>query len=127
MLSIKKFLIKILSFFTITQLLSTTAVYPTAEGWYSDYIDVANLENYNLIYVRVVVYGTCVILVFPRLSGMDMYSQYFSEAFYASGTWTYGRMRVDVDWSTNQIGLAAINGSTSSMYLSGVWGTNKLL
>lgn len=125
MISIKKLLTKILSYFKIVSLYSAN-IYPINTGWMPTYITIPNLGQYNTIYVRVSVYGTVLVLTFPRFDNAPTYTQYFDDAYLASGVWTFSRLRVDVDWQNNRVGVSAINGATDQMYIYGIWGTNKI-
>lgn len=127
MINIKKLLTKILSYTRVDALYAPASeLHPTEEGWYPGYTSVANLENYNLIYVRVHVYGVYRLIAFPRLPGATSYSQTVTDAFNSGGNWTYGRMLVEVDWDSNEIGISTVNGAMSEMGVTNVWGTNKL-
>ena len=125
MLNVKKLLTKILSRVSIVQILDSTTRRPTTTGWNPAYISVPNLGDYDVIYVRCLVYGRIDFLTFLRATSTDSYSLTATDAWYANGTWTYGRMLVQCDWGNDRIGLSVINGENSQMGIQGVWGTNK--
>lgn len=125
MLNVKKLLTKILNRTAITQILASTTRRPTTTGWNPAYISVPNLGDYDVIYVRCIVYGRIEFLTFLRASGATSYSLNCTEAFYDGGTWVYGRMLVQCDWGNDRIGLSTVNGDRTQMGIQGVWGTNK--
>ena len=125
MITLKKMLIKCLAHFRIDTLLAPSEeIHPTEEGWSPDYVSVPNLENYSMVYVRVHVYGVYAVIPCPNTG--DAYSQTITDAYNSGGTWTYGRMLLEVDFDNNQIGLSTVNGSMSEMGITHVWGTGKL-
>lgn len=129
MLDIKKLLTKILSYFTIVRLDNDAKIYPTVTGWSPSYTTISNLNKYNMIYLRVFVKGTGILMFFPRIDNANYYTQYFDDAYWNGSAWTFGRMLIQVDWANNRIGLSIINGAIADkdMYVQGVWGTNRVL
>ena len=124
-IGIKKLFTAIVSRTAIVQILDSTTRRPTATGWNPAYISVPNLGDYDVIYVRCIVYGRIEFLTFLRASGATSYSLTCTEAINDGGTWVYGRMLVQCDWGNNRIGLSAVNGDRTQMGIQGVWGTNK--
>lgn len=108
---------------------TTQKIYPQRTGWEPDYTNIPNLGQYNLIYVRVAVQGSVIVLTFPRFDNMTVLTQYFDDVAYVGSTASYARLRVDIDWANNRVGTSLINGTLSNQdcYIYGIWGTNKVI
>lgn len=127
MISLKKVLVKLLNRARIDGYVLNSEFNPIVTGWDTgsstvDYSDV--LPYYRTVYVLCHVYGVRQMLTFVRGddSTETLQSQWISD--YYSGT--YGRMRVDVRWSTGYIGISAIDGATDQMGILGVWFANHV-
>ena len=117
MLDIKRLLTKLLVRVDVPHQLNATEVKPSSTGWNWTYKTVPDIADYNMIGVRFMIKTTADIpidqmLIFPRYIG-----NWAQSITWHNGS-TYVRGRVFVNWSTNQIGVALINGNVSSAYCS---------
>lgn len=115
MLDIKRLLTKLLVKADVPHQLNATEVKPSATGWNWTYKTVGAIANYNLVGVRFMIRSGSdnyvdQMLIFPRYIG-----NWAQSITWHNGS-TYVRGRVIVNWSTNQIGVALINGNINNAY-----------
>ena len=115
MLDIKKLLTKLLVKADVPKQLNATIVKPSSTGWERTYKTVSAMADYNMIGVR-----------FQICSAADNYIDQLLIFYRQIGNWTqsitwnngstYVRGLVTVDWDTNEVGVALINGNINSAF-----------
>lgn len=115
MLDIKRLLTKLLVKADVPKQLNATIVKPSSTGWDWTYKTVPAIADYNMIGVRFMIRSDSdsyidQMLIFPRPIG-----NWTQSITWHNGS-TYVRGRVFVNWSTNQIGVALINGDINNAY-----------
>ena len=115
MLDIKKLLTKLLVKADVPKQLNATIVKPSSTGWERTYKTVPAIADYNMIGVR-----------FQICSAADNYIDQLLIFYRQIGNWTqsitwnngstYVRGLVTVDWDTNEVGVALINGNINSAF-----------
>ena len=115
MLDIKKLLTKLLVKADVPKQLNATIVKPSSAGWERTYKTVSAMADYNMIGVR-----------FQISSAADNYIDQLLIFYRQIGNWTqsitwnngstYVRGLVTVDWDTNEVGVALINGNINSAF-----------
>ena len=115
MLDIKKLLTKLLVKADVPKQLNATIVKPSSTGWERTYKTVSAMADYNMIGVR-----------FQICSAADNYIDQLLIFYRQIGNWTqsvtwndgstYVRGLVTVNWDTNQVGVALINGNINSAF-----------
>ena len=115
MLDIKKLLTKLLVKADVPKQLNATIVKPPSAGWERTYKTVSAMADYNMIGVR-----------FQISSAADNYIDQLLIFYRQIGNWTqsvtwnngstYVRGLVTVNWDTNQVGVALINGNINNAY-----------
>ena len=115
MLDIKKLLTKLLVKADVPKQLNATIVKPSSTGWERTYKTVSAMADYNMIGVR-----------FQICSAADNYIDQLLIFYRQIGNWTqsitwnngstYVRGLVTVNWDTNQVGVALINGDINNAF-----------
>ena len=115
MLDIKKLLTKLLVKADVPKQLNATIVKPPSAGWERTYKTVSAMADYNMIGVR-----------FQISSAADNYIDQLLIFYRQIGNWTqsmawnngstYVRGLVTVNWDTNQVGVALINGDINNAF-----------
>ena len=115
MLDIKKLLTKLLVKADVPKQLNATIVKPPSAGWERTYKTVSAMADYNMIGVR-----------FQISSAADNYIDQLLIFYRQIGNWTqsvtwnngstYVRGLVTVDWDTNEVGVALINGDINNAF-----------
>lgn len=115
MLDVKKLLSKLLVKADVPHQLNATTVKPPSTGWERTYKTVPEMADYNMIGVRFQISSTAdnyidQMLIFPRPIGN----------WTQSITWNNGsiyvRGLVTLNWDTNQVGVALINGDINNAF-----------
>ena len=117
MLNLKKLLTKLSTKADVPKHLDASIVKPRATGWSPTYKTVSAMANYNMIGVRLMIQivGDIPVdqmLIFPRHIGN--WTQ--SITWYSNVNNVYVRARVTVEWDTNRVGVALINGDVNRYY-----------
>ena len=115
MLDIKKLLTKLLVKADVPKQLNATIVKPSSTGWERTYKTVSAMADYNMIGVRFQICSTAdnyidQLLIFYRQIG-----NWTQSVTWNNGS-TYVRGLVTVDWDTNEVGVALINGNINSAF-----------
>ena len=115
MLDIKKLLTKLLVKADVPKQLNATIVKPSSTGWERTYKTVSAMADYNMIGVRFMISSSSdnyidQMLIFPRTIG-----NWTQSITWNSGS-TYVRGLVTVNWDTNQVVVALINGNINSAF-----------
>ena len=115
MLDIKKLLTKLLVKADVPKQLNATIVKPSSTGWERTYKTVSAMADYNMIGVR-----------FQISSAADNYIDQLLIFYRQIGNWTqsvtwnngstYVRGLVTVNWDTNEVGVALINGDINNAF-----------
>lgn len=114
-IDIKKLLTKLLVKVDVPKQLDATTVKPPSSGWEQTYKTVSAIADYNMIGVRFMISSRSdnyidQMLIFPRPIGN----------WTQSITWNNGsiyvRGLVTLNWDTNQVGVALINGDINNAY-----------
>ena len=115
MLDIKKLLTKLLVKADVPKQLNATIVKPSSTGWERTYKTVSAMADYNMIGVR-----------FQICSAADNYIDQLLIFYRQIGNWTqsvtwnngstYVRGLVTVNWDTNEVGVALINGDINNAF-----------
>lgn len=115
MLDIKRLLTKLLVKADVPKQLNATIVKPSSSGWERTYKTVSAIADYNMIGVR-----------FQISSAADNYVDQLLIFYRQIGNWTqsitwnngstYVRGLVTVNWDTNQVGVALINGDINNAF-----------
>ena len=117
MLNLKKLLARLSTKADVPKLLDASVVKPRATGLSPTYKTVSAIADYNMIGVRFMIHTVGDIpvdqmLIFPRHVGN--WTQ--SITWYSNSAGVYVRGRVTVEWDTNRVGVALINGDVSRYY-----------
>ena len=115
MLDIKRLLTKLLVKADVPKQLNATIVKPSSTGWERTYKTVPAIADYNMIGVRFQICSTAdnyidQLLIFYRQIG-----NWTQSITWNNGS-TYVRGLVTVDWDTNEVGVALINGNINSAF-----------
>ena len=115
MLDIKRLLTKLLVKADVPKQLNATIVKPSSTGWERTYKTVSAMADYNMIGVR-----------FQISSAADNYIDQLLIFYRQIGNWTqsvtwnngstYVRGLVTVNWDTNEVGVALINGDINNAF-----------
>ncbi len=115
MLDIKRLLTKLLVKADVPKQLNATIVKPSSSGWERTYKTVSAIADYNMIGVR-----------FQISSAADNYVDQLLIFYRQIGNWTqsitwnngstYVRGLVTVNWDTNEVGVALINGDINNAF-----------
>lgn len=114
-IDIKKLLTKLLVKADVPKQLDATTVKPPSSGWERTYKTVSAIADYNMIGVRFMISSSSdnyidQMLIFPRPIG-----NWTQSITWNNGS-TYVRGLVTVNWDTNQVGVALINGDINNAY-----------
>ena len=114
-IDIKKLLTKLLVKVDVPKQLDVTIVKPPSSGWERTYKTVSDIADYNMIGVRFQICSTAdnyidQLLIFYRQIG-----NWTQSITWNNGS-TYVRGLVTVNWDTNQVGVALINGDINNAY-----------
>ena len=114
-IDIKKLLTKLLVKADVPKQLDATTVKPPSGGWERTYKTVSAIADYNMIGVRFMISSSSdnyidQMLIFPRPIG-----NWTQSITWNNGS-TYVRGLVTVNWDTNQVGVALINGDINNAY-----------
>lgn len=114
-IDIKKLLTKLLVKADVPKQLDATTVKPPSSGWERTYKTVSAIADYNMIGVRFMISSDSdnyidQMLIFPRPIG-----NWTQSITWNNGS-TYVRGLVTVNWDTNQVGVALINGDINNAY-----------
>ena len=114
-IDIKKLLTKLLVKADVPKQLDATTVKPPSSGWERTYKTVSAIADYNMIGVRFMISSSSdnyidQMLIFPRPIG-----NWTQSITWNNGS-TYVRGLVTVDWDTNEVGVALINGNINSAF-----------
>ena len=115
MLDIKRLLTKLLVKADVPKQLNATVVKPPSTGWDRTYKTVSAIADYNMIGVRFQISSTAdnyidQLLIFYRQIG-----NWTQSITWNNGS-TYVRGLVSVNWDTNQVGVALINGDINNAF-----------
>ena len=115
MLDIKRLLTKLLVKADVPKQLNATIVKPSSSGWERTYKTVSAIADYNMIGVRFMISSNSdnyidQMLIFPRPIG-----NWTQSITWNNGS-TYVRGLVTVNWDTNQVGVALINGDINNAF-----------
>ena len=115
MLDIKKLLTKLLVKADVPKQLNATIVKPSSTGWERTYKTVSAMADYNMIGVRFQICSTAdnyidQLLIFYRQIG-----NWTQSVTWNNGS-TYVRGLVTVNWDTNEVGVALINGDINNAF-----------
>ena len=115
MLDIKKLLTKLLVKADVPKQLNATIVKPSSTGWERTYKTVPAIADYNMIGVRFQICSTAdnyidQLLIFYRQIG-----NWTQSVTWNNGS-TYVRGLVTVNWDTNEVGVALINGDINNAF-----------
>ena len=114
-IDIKKLLTKLLVKVDVPKQLDVTIVKPPSSGWERTYKTVSDIADYNMIGVRFQICSTAdnyidQLLIFYRQIG-----NWTQSITWNNGS-TYVRGLVTVNWDTNQVGVALINGDINNAF-----------
>ena len=114
-IDIKKLLTKLLVKADVPKQLDATTVKPPSTGWERTYKTVSAIADYNMIGVRFIISSGSdnyidQMLIFPRPIG-----NWTQSITWNNGS-TYVRGLVTLNWDTNQVGVALINGDINNAY-----------
>ena len=115
MLDIKRLFTKLLVKADVPKQLDVTIVKPPSSGWERTYKTVSDIADYNMIGVRFQICSTAdnyidQLLIFYRQIG-----NWTQSITWNNGS-TYVRGLVTVNWDTNQVGVALINGDINNAF-----------
>ena len=114
-IDIKKLLTKLLVKVDVPKQLDVTIVKPPSSGWERTYKTVSDIADYNMIGVRFQICSTAdnyidQLLIFYRQIG-----NWTQSITWNNGS-TYVRGLVTLNWDTNQVGVALINGDINNAF-----------
>lgn len=114
-IDIKKLLTKLLVKADVPKQLDVTIVKPPSSGWERTYKTVSAIADYNMIGVRFQICSTednyiDQLLIFYRQIG-----NWTQSVTWNNGS-TYVRGLVTLNWDTNQVGVALINGDINNAF-----------
>lgn len=114
-IDVKKLLSKLLVKADVPKQLNATTVKPPSTGWERTYKTVSEMADYNMIGVRFQICSTAdnyidQLLIFYRQIGNWTQSMAWNNGS------TYVRGLVTVNWDTNQVGVALINGDINNAF-----------
>ena len=114
-IDVKKLLSKLLVKADVPKQLNATTVKPSSTGWERTYKTVPEMADYNMIGVRFQICSTAdnyidQLLIFYRQIG-----NWTQSITWNNGS-TYVRGLVTVNWDTNQVGVALINGDINNAF-----------
>ena len=115
MLDIKKLLTKLLVKADVPKQLNATIVKPSSTGWERTYKTVSAMADYNMIGVRVQISSTADNYVDQLLIFYRQIGNWTQSVTWNNGS-TYVRGLVTVNWDTNQVGVALINGDINNAF-----------
>ena len=115
MLDIKRLLTKLLVKADVPKQLDATTVKPSSTGWERTYKTVSDIADYNMIGVRFQICSTADNYVDQLLIFYRQIGNWTQSVTWNNGS-TYVRGLVTVNWNTNQVGVALINGDINNAF-----------
>lgn len=115
MLDIKRLLTKLLVKADVPHQLNATTVKPPSAGWERTYKTVSAMADYNMIGVRFQISSTADNYVDQLLIFYRQIGNWTQSITWNNGS-TYVRGLVTVNWDTNQVGVALINGDINNAF-----------
>lgn len=114
-IDIKKLLTKLLVKADVPKQLDATIVKPSSAGWYRTYKTVSAIADYNMIGVRFQICSTADNYVDQLLIFYRQIGNWTQSVTWNNGS-TYVRGLVTLNWDTNQVGVALINGDINNAF-----------
>ena len=114
-IDIKKLLTKLLVKADVPKQLDSTVVKPPSAGWERTYKTVSAIADYNMIGVRFQICSTAENYIDQLLIFYRQIGNWTQSITWNNGS-TYVRGLVTVNWDTNQVGVALINGDINNAF-----------
>lgn len=114
-IDIKKLLTKLLVKADVPKQLDATIVKPSSAGWDRTYKTVSAIADYNMIGVRFQICSTADTYVDQLLIFYRQIGNWTQSVTWNNGS-TYVRGLVTLNWDTNQVGVALINGDINNAF-----------
>lgn len=114
-IDIKKLLTKLLVKADVPKQLDATVVKPPSSGWERTYKTVSAIADYNMIGVRFQICSTEDYYIDQLLIFYRQIGNWTQSVTWNNGS-TYVRGLVTLNWDTNQVGVALINGDINNAF-----------